>query len=428
MHIKNMLITLTIVLGLFGTANAYTVNDNFIAFGSIDNCSDGASIDGDYAAVVDRGGEYPLYLYHFPTRTLTPVETRDVRVNAASISGTKIAYIYSGGNIAIYDIETGETTETGITGALGWYSNSAMRFFDGKRIVFTQGYYYDTIKYYTLSTGQVTDTGVFGSTPNIDGNTISFTGRDENNVQYAAFYTINTGQTTFIEPGSYPVLAGNVIAYVDGRSWRLGEVKYYLLDSGTIHSTGFTDICAMSTDGRSIAIGPCYASVKVFDIATGAIHDTGEWPCSDGDPCWIEIDGNRIATERYEGGTEYRTSDGTYIQIYPETDYNGDGNSRWDCAGGWFVWPAEQLLVDAIEIIMEELKSIDMPAGTRNSLEAKLAIALKKLLDDNERNDVAATNSLEAFLNSVDAQEGVHISSEDAVYLRESVTAILQAL
>jgi WD40 repeat protein len=425
MRIKNMLITLTIVLSLFGTANADIVNNNFIGFGSIENCSAGVSIDGDYAAVMDdyRRGVYPLYLYHFPTRTLTPVETRDVSVDGASISGTKIAYIYTGGNIAIYDIKTGETTETGIT-SVRWYRNSAMRFFDGKRIVFTQGNP-TTIKYYTLSTGQVTDTGVVGSTPNIDGNTISFTGRDENNVQCVAFYTINTGQTTFIEPGGYPVLAGNVIAYVDGRS---GEVKYYLLDSGTTNSTGITGICAMSTDGRSIAIGPYNASVKVFDIATGAIHDTGEWPCSGGDPCWLEIEGKYIATERYEGGTEYRTPDGQYIEIYPPTDYNGNGYTGYDCAGGWFVWPAELPPTDAIEIIMEELNYIDMPAGTRNSLEAKLAIALKKLLDDNERNDIAATNSLEAFLNGVDAQEGVHISSEDAAYLRESVTAIIQAL
>lgn len=434
MRIKVMFAALAIVLGIFGTATADNVYDNFIGFGTIENCSYGVSIDGDYAAVVDDNGEYALYLYHFPTRTLQPVDTRtDIRVYGASLSGTKIAYIYSvgwsgGKNISIYDMVTGEITETGITTADRWDSYRPMRFFDGERITFTEGYG-STIKYYTLSNGQVTDTGLDGWDPIIDGDIIAFTARGDGNVHNAAIYNIQAGETTILEPGYGTVVAGNVVAYIaSDRSWRVGEVKYYLLNSGTIHATGLSNTEVMSTDGRRIAVAPEFGSIKLFDLATGEIEDTGEWPCTGGWPCWLAIDGEYIAYERWEGGADYRTPDGTYIEIYPETDYNSDGWTGSDCPGGWFVSAIKPLPVSAIGVLMEELSNLDISAGIKNSLHAKLAVARKKLLDSNESNDDAATNLLEAFLNAVDAQEGVHISSQDAAYLRDSVSAILLTL
>lgn len=428
-----MFIALTIMLGVFGTATADIIKDNFVAFGTIENCSYGASIDGDYAAVIDDYGEYALYLYHFPTRTLQPVDERtDISVNGASISGGKIAYLYSTGwsagqKIAIYDMATGERMETGITTATQWDSYVPMRFFDGKRITFTEGYN-STIKYYTLSNGQVTDTGLIGWDPIIDGDTIAFTARGAGNVQNAAIYNISTRKTTILEQGYGAVVAGNVVAYIASTSWRGGEVKYYLLDSRTIHSTGITNTDVMSTDGRRIAAGPMIGSIKVFDVATGEIEDTGEWPCTGGMPCWLEIEGKYIATERWEGGADYRTPDGTYVQIYPETDYNGDGRTGSDCPGGWFVSEVDPTPAEAVGILMEELSRLDIPAGIMKSLQAKLAVAGKKLLDSNENNDAVAANALQAFLNEVNAQEGVHISIEDAAYLCEWASAIIQAL
>lgn len=428
-----MFAVLAMVLTLFGTATADNVSDNFIGFGTIENCSYGVSIDGDYAAVVDDNGEYALYLYHFPTKTLQPVDTRtDIRVYGASLSGTKIAYIYSvgwpgGRNIAIYDMVTGETTETGITTAYRWNSYRPMRFFDGERITFTEGYR-STIKYYTLANDQVTDTGQIGWDPIIDGDIISFTELTSSNVNNAAIYNIRTGEKTIFEPGYGTVVAGNVVAYIAGVNRRAGEVKYYLLNSGTIHTTGLTNTDVMSTDGRRIAVAPEVGSIKIFDIATGEIEDTGEWPCTGGWPCWLEINGKYVAYERWEGGADFRTPDGTYVEIYPAQDYNGDGWTASDCPGGWFVSSITPLPVSAIEILMEELNNLDIPAGIKNSLHRKLAPAHKKLLDSNEGNDRVATNTLEAFLHEVDAQEGKHIWNQDADYLRELVTAILQML
>ena len=52
--------------------------------------------------------------------------------------------------------------------------------------------------------------------------------------------------------------------------------------------------------------------------------------------------------------------------------------------------------------------------GIENSLLAKLNTAIKKLNDVNENNNVAAVNTLRAFINSVHAKNGKKISQEDA--------------
>ncbi|HKI44412.1 MAG TPA: CARDB domain-containing protein, partial [Balneolales bacterium] len=140
-----------------------------------------------------------------------------------------------------------------------------------------------------------------------------------------------------------------VVAYIAGND----EVKYYLLNSGTIHSTGLTDTAVMSTDGRRIAVSPEVGSIKLFDVATGKYEDTGEWPCTGGASCWIEIGGEYIAYERLENGADYRTSQGTNLEIYPPQDYNGDGLADSTCVGGWFVSPLEpranlQATIDSI--------------------------------------------------------------------------------
>jgi len=64
-------------------------------------------------------------------------------------------------------------------------------------------------------------------------------------------------------------------------------------------------------------------------------------------------------------------------------------------------------LVDALTEIVTDL---DLPAGLENSLISKLDTALKGLEDVNENNDVAAINALQAFINSVAAQQGEKIS------------------
>ena len=71
---------------------------------------------------------------------------------------------------------------------------------------------------------------------------------------------------------------------------------------------------------------------------------------------------------------------------------------------------------------------LGLDGGTENSLHAKLDSALNPLDDENLKNDGAAVNSLEAFINEVEAQSGVHIPEADALDLiafAEDIIALL---
>ncbi len=71
---------------------------------------------------------------------------------------------------------------------------------------------------------------------------------------------------------------------------------------------------------------------------------------------------------------------------------------------------------------------LNLHKGTANSLLAKLRIALKKLDDTNEANDVAAINAINAFINKVEAQSGKKIPAVQANQLLSAAQAIVDLL
>ena len=71
---------------------------------------------------------------------------------------------------------------------------------------------------------------------------------------------------------------------------------------------------------------------------------------------------------------------------------------------------------------------LDLSSGFQSSLVAKLDSVIKKLLDANENNDVAACNSLSAFINEVEAQAGHMINVDDASFLTDRAFDIREAL
>jgi hypothetical protein len=81
-----------------------------------------------------------------------------------------------------------------------------------------------------------------------------------------------------------------------------------------------------------------------------------------------------------------------------------------------------------IEQVITQIENLDIEQGIENNLNSKLESALKVLDDLNENNDVAAINSLEAFINAVEAQRGKKISEEDADALIEAVQQIIDML
>jgi hypothetical protein len=83
---------------------------------------------------------------------------------------------------------------------------------------------------------------------------------------------------------------------------------------------------------------------------------------------------------------------------------------------------------DAIMHLAEDVSDLNLPKGTTNSLLAKLHEAYQKLIDGNDKNDVAAINKLEAFINAVEAQRGKKITEADADNLITQAQAIIDKL
>ena len=81
-----------------------------------------------------------------------------------------------------------------------------------------------------------------------------------------------------------------------------------------------------------------------------------------------------------------------------------------------------------IQALVQEVISLDLRTGISTSLDAKRDAALGALDDLNANNDVAAINSLNAFINAVSAQSGNAISVAEADALIAAANAILALL
>jgi hypothetical protein len=85
--------------------------------------------------------------------------------------------------------------------------------------------------------------------------------------------------------------------------------------------------------------------------------------------------------------------------------------------------PAEliqQLIADVIDLNLKQ--------GISNSLDRKLDAVVQALDDLNQNNDVAAINALQAFINSVEAQRGIHITEAEADALIAAAQQIITLL
>lgn len=82
----------------------------------------------------------------------------------------------------------------------------------------------------------------------------------------------------------------------------------------------------------------------------------------------------------------------------------------------------------AIEKLLESITDLDLKGSLEENLVAKLEGALDKLNDGNPKNDVAAANKLEAFINAVKAQRGKALTEDEADDLIEAAEGILDKL
>lgn len=70
--------------------------------------------------------------------------------------------------------------------------------------------------------------------------------------------------------------------------------------------------------------------------------------------------------------------------------------------------------VAAIQQLAEMVVTMNLQNGIENSLDSKLEAALEALDDLNENNNAAACNSLQAFINAVEAQRGTKLTDSQA--------------
>jgi hypothetical protein len=78
--------------------------------------------------------------------------------------------------------------------------------------------------------------------------------------------------------------------------------------------------------------------------------------------------------------------------------------------------------------LMQNVIDLNLQQGIENGLVAKLEAAMQSLDDINANNDVAAVNTLEAFINAVEVQRGNKISEADADALIADAQQIIDLL
>jgi hypothetical protein len=90
--------------------------------------------------------------------------------------------------------------------------------------------------------------------------------------------------------------------------------------------------------------------------------------------------------------------------------------------------PASVDPLAAIEALAMTVIEMNLQNGIENSLDSKLDAALNALGDVNVNNDGAACNSLQAFINAVEAQRGNKLMDSQADQLIASTQEILALL
>jgi len=191
--------------------------------------------------------------------------------------------------------------------------------------------------------------------------------------------------------------------------------------------------------GRSI-ISNCYASGHVYgnDYVGGLIGsgDSGSY-----EACFWDLDinpglngiGNLTDPNVIGETTENMQKENTFTSAgwdFVGETANGSNDIWWIHKGKdyprlWWETIGPMVLLD---FLAQDIIDLELQPGLENSLLAKLDTALQKLEDDNENNDAAVINLLEAFINAVEAQRGKKIPEADADALIEAAQEIINLL
>ena len=172
---------------------------------------------------------------------------------------------------------------------------------------------------------------------------------------------------------------------------------------------------ALDSEGNVYVTGHSYGDGTIYDYATVKYDPAGNelWVARYNGPGNYTDIANAIAVDA--SGSVYVTGVCSivpyYASAYATIKYSSLDN------------PAV-----AIEALTAAVISINLQNGITNSLDAKLGAALNALDDVNTNNDAAAINTIEAFINAVEAQRGKEISELDADGLKQAAENIINML
>jgi parallel beta-helix repeat protein/predicted outer membrane repeat protein len=183
-------------------------------------------------------------------------------------------------------------------------------------------------------------------------------------------------------------------------------------DNSTITIT-YSDVQGGWEGNGNINSDPCFVGPGFWDV--NDLWVEGDYHLLEGSPCIDAGDPN------YAAGPNETDLDGKPRVV----DGDNDGNSVVDMGVYEYRPPTPAELVAEL---LEGVGGLELPSGITNSLEAKLSAALRALEDENEDNDLAAINTLGAFINAVEAQRGKKIPEAEADALIAAAQEIIELL
>ena len=106
----------------------------------------------------------------------------------------------------------------------------------------------------------------------------------------------------------------------------------------------------------------------------------------------------------------------------------GGNDDAGSTSGSGFIFTLVVNPIAAINDLTNIVFEMELSQGMKNALQSKLDLPLRALTDDNLQNDVSAINSLQAFINAVEAQREKKISEADADNLTAAALATIGLL